>query len=65
MENKEALDRFCQLKKEIENQLEWLQEANDEFYSTVPDEVNWANVGDLQSLAQTLQEAINKVKGEG
>lgn len=65
MENKTALDKFLELHKEIESILEELQEAQDDYYDTNPKEVNWGHVGDLGSLKETLQQALNKVKGTG
>jgi hypothetical protein len=55
-----ALDRYIALQGQIEAQLEVirqkLEQAQDE---TLPEDINWSHVGDLNHISNKLSELIN------
>ncbi len=60
-----AIDVFIARKAEIDTMLKRLQALSENHFDTVPDEVNWGDVGSLGYVAEQLKEITDFVFGEG
>ena len=61
----QALDTFVTLATEIQAKLARLQTAADDHFGLTPDEVCWANVGDLTQYLEVLTNLTDRVFNEG
>lgn len=59
-----AVDAFLEHKARIDNALEQLKTASDEHFDTNPDNLNWADVGSLEHIADLLERATDFMTGE-
>jgi len=60
-----ALDAFMKANVEILDLLHDLTEIADEHFDLTPDEITWANVGDVTETRNALQAISDRIKGEG
>jgi hypothetical protein len=59
-----AIDRFMALVRKIDETLDAIREANDDHYDLDPENVTWANVGDVQRTLDALKEVLAVIRGE-
>ena len=64
MSNTDALNRFMDIVTEIKAVLAGIDEAAEEHFDVVPEQVNWANVGDAQRTLDGLTEILKTIRGE-
>lgn len=58
-----ALDAFLEHKARIDEALGYLQTKSGEHFDTHPDEVNWADAGSLEHIAELLEPAVSFNEG--
>ena len=59
-----AIDRFVGIVGEIGATLDAIRNAADDHFDVDPDNVNWANVGDVQRTLDALKEVLAVIRGE-
>lgn len=59
-----AIDRFVGIVGEIGTTLDAISEANDDHYDLDPENITWANVGDVQRTLDALKEVLAVIRGE-
>jgi hypothetical protein len=59
-----ALDRFLETVCEIRTTLEAIQEAADNHFDVMPEEVTWGHVGDANRTLAGLKEILAAIRGE-
>jgi hypothetical protein len=62
--SEEALARFMATVIEIKAVLAGIAEATDEHFDVIPEQVNWANVGDAKRTLEGLTEILKIIRGE-
>lgn len=60
----QALQTFMATVGEIQLVLAAIGEAADDHFDVMPDEVTWANVGDVQRTLAGLKEILAVIRGE-
>lgn len=60
-----AMDTFLQHKAEIEEKLARLTALAEEHFDTHPDELNWADVGTLAHMNESLTQITDFMFNEG
>jgi len=65
MSNDSALAAFLTQKAKIDTALARLAELSESHFDTMPDNVNWADVGSLAGIADLLQQATDAAFCEG
>ena len=65
MNNDKAFKEFMDRKAEIDNALKRLQALSDNHFNAQPDEINWADVGELGRYAELLKQITDSAFKEG
>jgi hypothetical protein len=60
-----AIDAFIAAKLEIDDMLTRLKALSDDHFNTIPDEINWADVGTLDHYRAKLREICDSAFHEG
>lgn len=63
--HEKALAKFTEYKAKIDEHLRALQQFSDNHFDVDPDQVTYANVGDLASIEETLKEITDRVFQRG
>ena len=63
--NDQALNAFIGAKASIDQMLGELQAMSNEHFNTHPDEINWADVGNISRIERRLREVMDSLKNEG
>lgn len=63
MTKRTALDAFLEHKARIDDAVAFLTAASEAHFDTHPDEINWADVGSLEHVADLLERAVDFHRG--
>jgi chaperonin cofactor prefoldin len=63
--NDQALNAFIGAKASIDQMLSELQAMSNDHFNTHPDEINWADVGNVSRIERRLKELLDMLKMEG
>ena len=63
--NTKALDAFMTTKFQIDAMLYRLKALSDDHFNTLPDAINWGDVGTLNHYASLLRQIIDSAFKEG
>ena len=63
--NDQALNAFIGAKAKIDQMLSELQAMSNEHFNTHPDEITWADVGNISRIERRLKELLDMLKMEG
>ena len=64
-DNNKALDAFMTTKFQIDAMLYRLKALSDDHFNTLPDEINWGDVGTLNHYASLLRQITDSAFKEG
>lgn len=62
--NEKALDDFIATVADIDDKLTILKAHADNHFDTDPDQVTWADVGDVKHIRELLEEVLDFVEGK-
>ena len=65
MSKRTAIDAFLEHKARIDRALERLQTLSEEHFETHPDDINWADAGSLERMANDLEAITDYTFNEG
>ena len=60
-----ALQEFITYKTQFDDLLNRLKRLSDDHFEIAPDDINWANVGDLNYYIKELQKISDRAFSEG